>query len=97
MAKIGIVATLMAFPGKGQELVRYCQMYGPRFVASEQGTLRIELLLPFDEADKLVIWEVYESAAAIEAHRNGDLIREFRDGAKEILQSMSSVRHSLIE
>lgn len=97
MAKIACVTTLKALPGKGAELLRHCEIYGPRFVATEPGTLRIELLTPVNEPDTVVVWDVYESVAAIEAHRNGDLLREFRDGAKDILLSMSGVRHNLVE
>jgi quinol monooxygenase YgiN len=97
MTKIACVTTLKALPGKGDELLRHCQIYAPRFVANEPGTLRIELLKPLNEPDTVVAWDVYESAAAIEAHRNGDLLREFLDKGKSILVTMSGVRHTLVE
>ena len=97
MPKLGCVGTLKAFPGRGEELLRYCREYALRFVAKEPGTLRLELLIPLDDPDTVVVWEVYENAAAIEAHRNGALLREFRDITKDSLQSMSAVRHTLLE
>jgi quinol monooxygenase YgiN len=97
MARIACVTTLKALPGKRDELLRHCQVYAPRFVATEPGTLRIELLTPVNEPDTVVVWDVYESVAAIETHRDGDLLREFRDGAKGMLLSMSGVRHTLVE
>jgi quinol monooxygenase YgiN len=59
--------------------------------------LRIELLTPLDDADRLIVWDVYENIEAVEAHRTGERLRKFVDDAKEIIVSMSGIRHILIE
>lgn len=97
MQRIAVTASLKALPGKRDELIRLCREYVPLFVEREREILRIELLLPPDDPDTLVLWEVYESADVLAAHRNGELLKKFKDSIKGLLQSMSSTSHALLE
>jgi len=98
MSKIACVTKLKANPGKREALLQCCREYISLFVAGEPGSLRMELMLPHDDdPDTVVVWDVYESAAAIEAHRNGDLLRRFREATIGILLDMSSMRHTMVD
>jgi quinol monooxygenase YgiN len=97
MSKIACITTLKTLPDKRDELIRHCKAYAARFVEQEPGTLRIELLLPPTDQDAIIIWDVYENFEAVEAHRNGELLRKFGEETKSLLLSMSGVRHTMLE
>src|SRR4051794_39856673 len=97
MAKIACITTFKAIAGKRDELAEYCKAQAPLFVDAEPGTLRIEVLVPHNDPDTVTVWDVYASAEAIQAHREGETLRKFLDGAKSMLLSMTGIRHNLIE
>src|SRR5829696_4846395 len=97
MAKIACITTFKAAPGKRDELVAYSRQQVPLFLKAEPGTLRIDILVPHDDPDSVVAWDVYESPDALEAHRNGKTLKAFLEGAIGLLSSMSGVRHTLLE
>ncbi|MET3844077.1 antibiotic biosynthesis monooxygenase family protein [Bradyrhizobium sp. OAE829] len=97
MARIAIAATLKAVPGKRDELILQCRELAPLFIEQEPGTLRLELLLPPDDPETLVLWEVYESADALAAHQSGELLKRFRSAIEGTVQSMSATRHDMLE
>ena len=53
--------------------------------------------MPIDDTEKLVVWDVYESMEAVEAHRNGERLRKFFEDAKELIVGIDSKRHTLVE
>jgi quinol monooxygenase YgiN len=97
MGKVACITTIKAAPGRRDELLKLCKAHVKLMLAAEPGTLRIELLAPLDDTDRLIVWDVYENMEALEAHRIGEQLRRFVDDAKEIIVSMSGVRHTLIE
>ena len=97
MAKVACITTLQAAPGRRDELLEVCRRYAKSMLAGEPGTLRMEFLLPFENSDGLVIWDVYESVEAVDAHRNGERLKRFIEETKGILVRISGVRHTFIE
>lgn len=97
MAKIACITIFKAAPGKRDELAEYSKKQVPLFLKAEPGTLRIDILVPHDDPDTVVVWDVYSSEEARLAHRNGDTLKKFMEGAAGLLLSMSGIRHNLIE
>lgn len=97
MAKIACITTLQAASGKREELAEYIRRQVPLFLKSEPGTLRLDILIPHDDPDCVVVWDVYASAEALETHRNGETLKAFLIGAAGLLSKMSGVRHTLME
>ena len=97
MAKIACITTFKAVQGKREELAEYCRSQVPLFLKAEPGTIRIDILIPHNDPESVVAWDVYESPGALEAHRNGKTLKAFLEGAIGLLSSMSGVRHTLLE
>jgi quinol monooxygenase YgiN len=97
MPKIACITIFKAAPGKRDELAEYSKNQVPLFLKAERGTLRIDILVPHDDPDTVVVWDVYGSEEARQAHRSGDTLKKFLEGATGLLLSMSGTRHTLIE
>jgi quinol monooxygenase YgiN len=67
MGKLALVATIKTVPGKREEYLKYLKAHAQRCLATEPGTLKFEILLP-EEADTVMLYEVYASPEAFEAH-----------------------------
>ncbi|WP_409410969.1 antibiotic biosynthesis monooxygenase family protein [Bradyrhizobium jicamae] len=52
--------------------------HGARSLKDEPGTLKFDILVPREDASKLLIHEVYQDDAALAAHRNAPSIAQFR-------------------
>lgn len=97
MAKFAIVATIKTVPGKRDEYLKHLKAHGERCRATEPGTLMFEILVPQKEADTLMLYEVYASPEAFEAHWNGASIQQIRKDAAGLQVSLSGVRCDLVE
>jgi quinol monooxygenase YgiN len=68
MSKLAIVATIKTVPGKREEYLKHLNAHAERCLATEPGTLKFEILVPQKEADTVMLYEVYASPEAFEAH-----------------------------
>ncbi|MDI2057543.1 antibiotic biosynthesis monooxygenase family protein [Bradyrhizobium elkanii] len=66
--------------------------HGARSLRDEPGTLNFEILVPRENAAKLLIYEVYKDDAAFEAHRNVRSIAQFRDESAGLGIKISATR-----
>jgi quinol monooxygenase YgiN len=71
MGKLAIVATIKTVPGKREEYLKHLKAHAQRCLATEPGTLKFDVLVPLDEADTVMLYEVYASPDAVEARWNG--------------------------
>ena len=55
-----------------------------RCLRDEPGTLQFEVLVPNEDANKVLLYELYRDAAAFDEHRNGASITRFREAASGI-------------
>jgi quinol monooxygenase YgiN len=97
MAKLAIVATIKTAPGKRHEYLKHLKAHGERCLATEPGTLKFEILVPQKEADTLMLYEVYASPEAFEAHWNGASVQQTRGDTAGLLVSLSGVHCDLVE
>ena len=97
MAKFALVATIKTNPGKRDEYLRHLKAHRQRCLDTEPDTLTFEILVPLQEADILMLYEVYTSAEAFEAHRNGPSMQQARQDTAGLAVSMNGVRCDLLE
>ena len=76
MAKLAIVATLKTAPGRRAEYLKHLKAHAERCRATEPGTLQFEIMLPHDEADTILLYEVYASPEAFQEHWNGPSLKQ---------------------
>jgi quinol monooxygenase YgiN len=81
MSKLAIVATIKAVPGKRDEYLTFLKAHGKRCLATEPGTLQFEILVPQEEADTVMLYEVYASPEAFQTHWNGISIQQMKQEA----------------
>jgi quinol monooxygenase YgiN len=97
MSKLAIVATIKTATGKRDEYLKHLRAHAARCRANEPGTLQFDILVPQKEADTLLLYEVYASPEAFDAHWNGDSIKQTRQDTAGLLLSMTGVRCDLSE
>jgi quinol monooxygenase YgiN len=99
MAKLAAVATIKIVPGKRDEYLKHLKAHGERCLATEPGTLVFNILVPQapELADTLMLYEVYESLEAVQAHLNGPSFKQAMQDVGALHVSMSAVRCDLAE
>ena len=97
MSKFAIVATIKTVPGKRDDYLTFLKAHGKRCLATEPGTLQFEILVPHEEADTIMLYEVYASPEAFQTHFNGPSIQQMRQEAAGLQVSLKGVRCNLVE
>ena len=97
MAKLAIVATIKIAPGRRDEYLKHLRAHAERCRANEPGTLQFEILTPHDDPDAVMLYEVYASPEAFQAHWIGESMKQMRRDSEGVQVSLSGVRSDLIE
>jgi quinol monooxygenase YgiN len=97
MGKFAMVATIQTVPGKREEYLKHLKAHARRCLTTEPGTLKFEILVPQDEADTVMLYEVYASPAAFEAHWNGPSKQQANRDWEGLKASASGVRCDIAE
>jgi quinol monooxygenase YgiN len=97
MRKLAIVATIKTAPGKRDEYLKHLMAHAERCRATEPGTLQFEILVPQKEEDTLMLYEVYASPEAFQAHWEGQSMKQVRRDSEGLQLSLSGVRCDLVE
>jgi quinol monooxygenase YgiN len=97
MAKFASVATIKTAPGKRNEYLKHLKAHAQRCLATEPGTLNFEILVPQKEADTIMLYEIYASPEAFEAHWTGPSIQQAKQDTTGLQVSLSGVRCDFIE
>ena len=97
MSKLAIVATMKIAPGKRDEYLKHLAAHRARCLANEPGTRQFEILLPRDQADTVMLYEVYDSKEAFDAHWNGESVQQTRRETAGLMLDLKGVRCDLVE
>jgi quinol monooxygenase YgiN len=97
MSKLAIVATIKTIPGNRDEYLTFLKAHGKRCLATEPGTLQFEILLPQEETDTIMLYELYASPEAFQTHWNGTSIQQMKQESAGLQVSLTGVRCNLIE
>jgi autoinducer 2-degrading protein len=76
MGKLAVVATIKTVAGKRDEYVKRLKAHSQRYLATEPGTLKFEIILPHDQADTVMLYET-----RIEPHGRASPTRATRPSA----------------
>lgn len=71
MTKLALIGTIEVVPGRRKEVLHAALAHRERCLRDEPGTLQFEVLVPADNANNLVVYELYADAAALDAHNKG--------------------------
>jgi quinol monooxygenase YgiN len=97
VAKLAVVATIKTAAGKRAEYLKHLTAHAQRCRATEPGTLVFEILVPQEEADTVMLYEVYTSSEAFDAHLTGASIRQMKYDSAGLHVSLNGVRCDLAE
>jgi quinol monooxygenase YgiN len=97
MAKLAIVATIKVAPGRRDEYLKHLRAHAERCRANEPGTLQFEILAPHDDHGTVMLYEVYASSEAFQAHWTGESMKQIRRDSEGLQVSLSGVRCDLVE
>jgi quinol monooxygenase YgiN len=97
MAKLAIVATIETVQGKREEYLKHLKAHGERCLATEPGTLKFEILVPREEADTLMLYEVYASPEAFQTHWTGPSMQQAKLDTAGMQVSLAGVRCDLAD
>src|SRR5437660_12904122 len=92
MGKLAIIATIKTVPGKRDEYLKHLKAHRDRCLANEPGTLTFDILVPQKEADTVMLYEVYASPEAFEAHWNGLSMQQAKHDTEALAIGMNGVR-----
>jgi quinol monooxygenase YgiN len=97
MSKYAIVATIKTAPGKRDEYLKHLKAHAKRCLDGEPGTLRFDIMLPHEQADTIMLYELYASKEAFDAHWNGASIQQTRKDTAGLSLGMTGIRCDLAE
>jgi quinol monooxygenase YgiN len=97
VSKLAIIATIETVPGKREEYLKHLKAHGQRCLANEPGTLKFEILTPQNEADTIMLYEVYASPEAFDAHWTGPSLQQVKQDAAGLQVSLTGVRCDPVE
>jgi quinol monooxygenase YgiN len=97
MGKLALVATIKTVPGRRDEYLKHLSAHSQRYLATEPGTLKFEIMVPHDQADTVILYEVYASREAFETHWHGPAKQEANQHLEPLRVSASAVRCDLVE
>jgi quinol monooxygenase YgiN len=97
MPKLAIVATIKTAPGRRDEYLKHLRAHAARCRANEPGTLQFEILVPHEDPDGVMLYEVYSSPEGFQAHWEGESMKQMRRDSAGLQVSLSGVRSDLIE
>jgi len=97
MPKLAIIATLKTAPGRREDYLPHLKAHGARCLANEPGTLKFEILVPNDQPDTILLYEVYASPEAFDAHWNGESIKKARADTEGMVAGLTGVRCTPLE
>jgi (4S)-4-hydroxy-5-phosphonooxypentane-2,3-dione isomerase len=98
MPKLAIIGTIEVTPGRRDQVLPLLMAHRARCLKDEPGiTLQFEVLAPYEDDTKLLLYEVYRDDAAFELHRNGASIAQFREETAGMGVKISVTRCALVE
>jgi (4S)-4-hydroxy-5-phosphonooxypentane-2,3-dione isomerase len=98
MPKLAIIGTIEVTPGRRAQVLPLLMAHRARCLKDEPGiTLQFEVLAPYEDDTKLLLYEVYRDDAAFELHRNGASIAQFREETAGMGVKISVTRCALVE
>ena len=91
MARFVLIGTIDIAPGKREQVLPAVIAHSKRCLRDEPGTLQFDVLVPADQPDKLMVYEVYSDAGAFEAHNKGASMAQMQADAGALVIGFTPV------
>ncbi len=88
---VGAFVTIKVHPGKNAEFEEAFAEQAANCRAAETGQRLYQLLKSKDAADTYYVMELYDDAAALEAHRNGAHMAKTRPKVRATIADISAI------
>jgi len=92
VSKLALVVTMKVNPREMEAVLKAAKAHAARSLSSEPGTLQFDVLVPVNEDNELVLYEVYVDEAAYEVHHNGASMAIVQKDLEGKVDSTSVVR-----
>jgi len=92
MSKVALIGTIVVQPGTRDEVLRAALAHRERCLKDEPGTLVFEVLVPVEDATKLLFYELYTDLASVEAHSNGKSMAQLKSDIGSKITSLSAIQ-----
>ena len=96
MSRFAIIAKVSLKPG-GRDDYLPLILANARAARDEPGCLGFEILVPEDEADAVYLYEVFENAAALDAHWQTSHFKAYREAAAPFVVDRQITRCTIAE
>ena len=94
--KHAVIGTIEVRPGTRGDVLRAVLAHRERSLRDEPGTLQFEVLVPNDDANKILLFELYTDTAAFEAHfYHGASIARAKKEVGHLMVSLTGVHSKL--
>ena len=93
--KHAVIGTIDVKPGARSEVLRAVLAHRERSLKDEQGTLQFEVLVPNDDPNKLLLFELYADTPAFVAHMKGASMAKITEEVGHLVVSLSGVQSKL--
>jgi quinol monooxygenase YgiN len=97
MARFAIVATFEIAEGQMDAFLPLLAAHRDRCLQEELGTLRFDILRPKNEANSVMLYEVYADDAAFEVHWKGPHVARMRAETTGMVMKLTGIRCSLLD
>jgi (4S)-4-hydroxy-5-phosphonooxypentane-2,3-dione isomerase len=97
MPQFALIATIEIAPGRRDAFVPLLMAHRARCLKDEPGTVQFDVLLPRDDAAKVMIYEVYRDEAAFDTHSKGPSLARLRDEAVGMMAKVSGTSCAVVE
>ena len=92
MKKLAIVVTIPIEPGHVDTVVEALKAHAARSLNNEPGTLQFDVILPIEEDNVAMLYEVYVDEAAFDVHRKAESMAILQKEMEGKVGSASGVR-----
>lgn len=80
-----LIVHLEIRPEDRERFVDIARSHGEYSVANEEGCLSFQVMLPVDDADKVILVEVYDDDGALESHWNSEHMQAYLAKTKDMI------------
>jgi len=96
LMKHAVIGTIEVKPGTRAEVLRAVLAHRERSLRDEPGTLQFEVLVPNDDANKILLFELYADTQAFEEHfYRGESIARTKKEVGHLMASLTGVHSKL--
>src|SRR6267154_846096 len=96
LMKHAVIGTIEVKPGTREEVLQAMLAHRKRSLRDEPGTLQFEVLVPNDDANKILLFELYVDTQAFEAHfYRGESIAQMKKDVGHLMASGTGIHSKL--